>query len=251
MRTKNRINGSAVGVDGCQGGWFAVEINRDGGWSNGIYANIREIWQRQSQFPGPILIDIPIGLSENGSRTCDQLARKVLKKRASSVFPAPCRKALQAKNYRVASNINYQQTGKKLSVQTWNICARIREVDDFLTAVPQAQGRIRESHPEVSLWALAGARPMSFNKKTAAGLRERKLVLKKHLPQCEDIIKSAESTFARKFLAKDDIVDALALAVTALSSPEALVSLPPDPPLDEKQFCMEIVFTNQFIRHEK
>ncbi len=251
MPTNNCIHGSAVGVDGCRGGWFAVEIKRDGTWTIGIFADIRDIWRRQFQISGPILIDIPIGLSDNGSRTCDLMARKVLKKRASSVFPAPCRKALRAESYREACNINHRQTAKKLSVQTWNISARIREVDDFLAVVPRARGRIRESHPEICLWALAGARPMNFNKKTPEGFRERKRILKKHFRQCEDIVKSAETSFKRKDLTKDDIIDALALAVTGLSPPETLVSFPPAPPRDSKQLRMEIVYANPFIRREK
>jgi predicted RNase H-like nuclease len=248
MPTHNCINASAVGVDGCRGGWFAVEIHRSGRWAADIYASIRDIWRRQAQIPGPILIDIPIGLSGNGSRTCDVMARKVLQKRASSVFPAPCRKALQAGVYRDASDINYQQTGNKLSVQTWNICARVREVDDFLSVEPRARGRFRESHPEVCLWALAGARPMSFNKKTAEGLSERKRILKKHFRQSEDMIQSAEASFKRKKLARDDIIDALALAVTGLSPPDMLVSFPPDPPRDSRHLPMEIVYSHQFIR---
>jgi len=43
-----------------------------------------------------IAIDIPIGLLE-GPRVCDKAARKLLgQPRGSSVFPAPCRPALEA-----------------------------------------------------------------------------------------------------------------------------------------------------------
>jgi predicted RNase H-like nuclease len=247
MPTKNRINGSAVGVDGCRAGWFTVAINRKGEWTFDIFSNIRDIWQRMSPIADQILIDIPIGLSENGSRICDVMARKILKNRASSVFPTPCRKALEAESYQHASQINYLKTGKKLSVQTWNIASRIREVDEFLTITSQARGRIRESHPEVSLWALAGAQPMNFNKKTADGYREREQILKQHYPQSGQMIKSVESMFSRKDLAKDDIIDALALAVTGLAPSETIVSLPPNPPRDNKQFSMEIVYSNQLI----
>ena len=238
----------AVGVDGCRAGWFTVAISRNGEWTFDLFPNIREIWQRMSQIADQILIDIPIGLSEDGSRICDMMARKVLKNRASSVFPTPCRKALQATSYQHASKINYHKTGKKLSIQTWNISSRIREVDEFLTTTFHTRGRIRESHPEVSLWALAGARPMNFNKKTADGYRERIQVLKQHYPQCAPLIQSVESNFSRQDLAKDDIVDALALAVTGLAPPETIVSFPPNPPHDNKQFDMEIVYSNQFIR---
>ena len=248
MSLLKHVKDCAVGVDGCRAGWFTVAINRNGEWTFDIFSNVREIWQRMSQIAHQILIDIPIGLSEDGSRICDMMARKVLKNRASSVFPTPCRKALQARNYRHASKINYLKTGKKLSVQTWNISSRIREVDEFLTTTSHARGRIRESHPEVSLWALAGARPMNFNKKTAEGYRERKQILKQHYSPCAQFIQSVESIFPRQDLAKDDIIDALALAVTGLAPSDTIVSFPPNPPQDNKQFDMEIVYSNQFIR---
>lgn len=247
MRTPKSQKYHAVGVDGCRAGWFAVEMNWNGEWACDIFSDIGEIWQRRSPASAPILIDIPIGLATDGARTCDVMARKVLKNRASSVFPVPCRKALAAMNYQDASQINFQETGKKLSVQTWNITARIREVDEFLIAVPQARGLIRESHPEVGFWALAGAQPMNFNKKTADGHWERKRVLTHHLPLCEDIIASARSNFTGKDLATDDILDALALAVTGLSPPQTIVSFPPNPPRDSRQLCMEIVYTNHLM----
>ena len=94
-------NKPAVGVDGCKAGWFVVEFSRKGDWGINIFPDIGAIWQRVSETPPLILIDIPIGLPRKGTRACDVLARSVLKKRASSVFPVPCRKAIQALNYRI------------------------------------------------------------------------------------------------------------------------------------------------------
>ncbi len=70
-------------------------------WAINIFPDIGAIWQRVSETPPLVLIDIPIGLPRKGTRACDVLARSVLKKRASSVFPVPCRKAIQAFNYRI------------------------------------------------------------------------------------------------------------------------------------------------------
>ena len=235
----------AVGVDACKAGWFVVEIGRKGDWAFDIFPEIDTIWRRVSKTASLILIDIPIGLPEKGTRACDVLARKVLKKRAASVFSVPCRKALQALNYQDASKINYQESGKKLSVQSWNISGRIKEVDGFLTGTPKAHHHIRESHPEVCFWALSGAQPMHFNKKTADGHRERKHILQRFYPRCMEIIESAMSKFPRKDLVKDDILDALVLAVTALSPPETIVTFPQNPPKDERQLSMEIVYTNR------
>lgn len=45
---------------------------------------------------------------------CDTAARKALGKRASSVFPAPCR------------------SGRRLSEQSWALFPKIRQVDEYL-----------------------------------------------------------------------------------------------------------------------
>jgi predicted RNase H-like nuclease len=52
------------------------------------------------------------------------------------------------------------------------------------------------------------------------------------------------SKFLRKDLAQDDILDALVLAVTALSQPQSVVTFPSNPPHDDMQLPMEIVYTN-------
>ena len=106
-------------MDGCKAGWFVVELDHNGGSAFDIFPDIGTIWQQVSKTASLILIDIPIGLPEKGTRACNMLARKVLGKRAASVFPVPCRKALQALNYQDASKINYQASGKKISVQSW------------------------------------------------------------------------------------------------------------------------------------
>jgi predicted RNase H-like nuclease len=70
------------------------------------------------------------------------LARTVLKKRASSVFPIPCRKALQASEYKDASNINYQESGKKLSLQSWNISPMMTCNSPWKSSIPTTQKKM-------------------------------------------------------------------------------------------------------------
>lgn len=71
-------------------------------------------------------------------------------------------------------------------------------------------------------------------------------VLLQLLPYPYFDIKSAMSKFLRKDLAKDDILDALVLALTAAYPSEKLVTFPPNPPYDEKQLRMEIVYPDCF-----
>ena len=80
-----------------------------------------------------IAIDMPIGLSDAGSRECDVAARKLLQPHGTRVFPAPPRAALaHADDYEAACRASIAATGKSLSKQTWNLLRSIAEVDRYL-----------------------------------------------------------------------------------------------------------------------
>ena len=113
---------SFVGADGCKQGWFVVRLTGEDNWQTGVFKDIRRLWE---EFKGAkaILIDIPIGLKEEGDdeRDCDVEARRLLhSKRSSSVFRPPCRKAVYSPIDK-ASKVNFEVTGKFLSCQTLNI----------------------------------------------------------------------------------------------------------------------------------
>lgn len=230
-----------IGVDACKKGWFAAALDRRANWDIGIFRSIDALWSAfQNAFL--ILIDMPIGLPSDNKRRCDTEARKLLNRRASSVFPVPCREALHARTYRQACRINQQVLGVKLTIQTWNISAKILEVDRFLSNNKQARRRFRESHPELCFWALAGGRTMAYSKKTAQGFVERCSVLLKNCPQTNEIVQQALDQFKRKNLARDDILDAIALAVSAKLGSNSSRTVPLNPPVDEKGLPMEIVY---------
>ena len=46
---------------------------------------------------------------------------------------------------------------------------KIREVDSLLRESAKARRAVREVHPEICFWALAGGRPMRHSKKTERG----------------------------------------------------------------------------------
>lgn len=236
-----------VGVDGCRAGWFVIAMGRRGEADFKIVARISQLWD--GFHAGCILIDIPIGLidaTDSGSaisRACDGAARKVLApRRHGSVFSPPCRQALSAKNYAAACRINQAVCGRKISRQVWGIASKIREVDDFLQSTPDARGIFREAHPELCFWAMAEYTPMVHNKKSAAGQAERLDLLEQAYPPSPVIYEAALERYARKHLARDDILDALVNAVTAIRLETAGATLPESPNTDPRGLAMEMVY---------
>lgn len=85
-----------AGVDGCRAGWLRLERDLAGGAvAAAAFASAAELFADAAAFR-VIGIDVPIGLSDDGPRRCDQLARALVRPRGSSVFPAPVRAVLEA-----------------------------------------------------------------------------------------------------------------------------------------------------------
>lgn len=245
---------AVIGMDGCKAGWFAVRIEGGdgGGYSVGVFPTVAELLVSLGGDASLVLIDIPIGLpNSSDERSCDREARTRLRyPRACSVFPVPGREALEADrrehNYKAVSDANRRETGRKLSKQAFGIVPKIREVDDLIrergvTAHPA----IREIHPEVCFWSLNGRRPMGHNKKYPVGHSERLDVLRRIHPCVDDVRDEALCRFQHKKVARDDILDALAAALTAVPaerSGAALPTLPAEPPRDALGLPMEMVY---------
>jgi predicted RNase H-like nuclease len=122
------------------------------------------------------------------------------------------------------------------------IAPRIRIVDELLQANSGLRRVLRESHPEVCFWALNGATPMKYNKKTAEGQRERVLLLRAFFPAVDAVIAHAMARFRRSEVKSDDIIDALALAISAWRGHGGYRTLPDHPPKDQVGLAMEMVF---------
>jgi len=233
-----------VGIDGCKAGWFAVTLVGLQSWKVSVFSDIDQLWNSLS-YAHLLLIDIPIGLCERGveGRACDAAARRLLgSPRASSVFTAPVRPALEFNDREEASEKNYSLTGRRIGVQTWAIAPKIQEVDRFLRTKPEAGKKIREIHPEVLFWGLNGCKAMSHNKSRRKGFEERLRVLRRHFSLTDALVNEALSTFPRNMVARDDILDALAAAVTALCWNGHLASIPEEPERDAFGLPMEMVY---------
>lgn len=229
-----------IGVDSCRNGWFVVAINVSLNWEVGVFEDFSKVVSKYSSFDN-LLIDIPIGLPNQGSRSCDILTRGKLGRRGTSVFTVPCRRAIYSGSYEEACRINLEINGKKLSKQTWNIVPKIKQLEKFLVSNTYYLNKIRESHPEICFYALSNNKPMQNSKKTEDGIKERLNLMKNIFPKTEILFKHSKQKFNRSEVTKDDIVDALILAISASNLTRGLASIPETPPKDEFGIEMEIV----------
>lgn len=231
-----------VGVDGCPAGWLAAVETRDV-ISVEVFATFGEL-VRTYKTASRILVDMPIGLptSTCPGRICDKLARKVLGRRASSVFSPPCGKAAAATSLSEARQINILEVGKSISAQAWGICRKIAEVDRSLRSDPVAAAKVFEVHPEICFWALNGKRPMNQAKKNLQGRQERLTLLTTWEPRTEELFQQAMRLYKRRDVQADDILDALVALVTGRAVDGALGSLPEDPPVDSNGLQMRMVY---------
>ncbi len=229
-----------VGVDACKGGWVVVTLDEHGQAHSQVFESITKLWTAvRSQPPRLILIDIPIGLPENGARSVDREARQILGGRRSSIFNVPVRAAVYASAYAEGASMNWSATGSGFSRQLWNIAPKIREVDALLTTDAIAASVFRETHPEVIFWGLSG-HPMQHAKHSDNGYEERVTLLERYLPGTRDLIRTTLERYPRSVLGRDDVVDALAAVIAARMG--SLESLPPLPEYDAHGLPMQILY---------
>ncbi len=228
------------GADGCRDGWVVVEENLDAceiSWR--VVPTLRDLATGKSS-PQIIALDVPIGLPDEGSRACDKEARKLLGPgRASSVFPAPIRPILQASSHAEASAARVAVEGKGLPIQAWAIIPKIREVDETLRGEADLRARVREVHPEICFYFMAGRRPMQFSKRRRAGRDERLALL---VAEFGDVVDSALGDRRSLGCAADDLLDAFAALWTArrIAKGTAL-TFPAHPTKDRYDLPMEMV----------
>ena len=236
-----------VGVDGCRFGWFSVGFDRCGNYELEVFPAFSELLHHYGDAK-LVLVDIPIGLPEGpGGRDCDGKARKLLGPRRSSVFPTPTRRTVRQAarspgDYRTAGEIEHCVARKGLSGPAFAIAPKIAEVDRVMLARDaSAPPRIKEVHPELCFWALNNKKPIQYGKKTKEGRDKRRRVLERIESQTQQILDEAYHRFLGGGVAKDDILDALAAAVTAYCGHDRLQTIPEAPPKDAKCLPMEMV----------
>lgn len=206
----------SLGVDGCPGGWVAVELC-DGSFAQAVvrpsFADVL------NAFPESVAVgvDIPIGLPEGGQRAADKAAREFVGVRRSSVFPTPTRQMLESP----------WKPGLGVTRQTHSLGTRILEVELALKESAM-RDRIYEVHPEVSFAAMKG-RPLTKPKTSWNGLQRRLSLLRATGIELPDNLPSVG------VVPGDDLLDAAAAAWSAhrIARGKA-ATLPVKPPADSQ-----------------
>jgi predicted RNase H-like nuclease len=151
-----------AGVDGCRGGWVVATI--DGAYVSRSLAAIATSFYELSA------IDMPIGLPDAWGRAADSEARAVLGRRGVCIFPTPPRALLAFESYAEANAESKARFGRGLTAQTFNLFAKLREIDEVVDS--SNQHRFIEAHPECSFVALTGH--VLPPKRTSAGRAARR-----------------------------------------------------------------------------
>lgn len=240
-----KLRNYIVGIDGCKFGWIAIALDLDGQFQISKHSTFNDLINTYSQAKR-YLVDMAIGLSGlHHPRIVEKLAREKLKpNKTSTIFTPPCRTAVYEQSYDSAKEKNITITGKSISIQAWNIVPKIREVDQFLIKNRKYQDKIWEAHPEVCLAGLNGGIPMLTKKKTVEGKEERLNLLQNIFQGSKEIFEAGDLLFLKKEVKTDDLVDALALAISGfLGEKKSFDFLKSDNfPKDEKGLEMKMVY---------
>lgn len=230
---------NTAGIDACKSGWCAIgNIKNKLFW--GCFANLDELMKKYTQIDR-ILIDIPIGLSSsNFKRTLDAKARTHLNTRKSSIFSPPSREALYADHYKQALAINREIEGKGLSIQSYNIGSKIKEVDEWFNTKPK-QLQVYEAHPELCFKSLNQNQDLEFSKHDKVGIKERQNLLFSLDKNLEAIYTNLLKNYKRNQVKPDDILDAMALFLVNNTS-EQLKVIADENTIDETGKKVRIVY---------
>jgi predicted RNase H-like nuclease len=216
-----------AGVDGCRTGWVAAFVRPMGEEARvRIFANFADVLSAVES-PAIVAVDIPIGLPDHigpEGRGPEAAIRPLLAARRSSVFSVPSRSAVYAEigefddaQSRYAAHqracraaMETSKPPKGISLQSFAIFDKIREVDRELRSNSKLLSRVFETHPELAFWRLNRERPLAEPKKTSGGLAlRRRLLIASGLPETQVTADPPKGASA------DDLLDAFACAAVA------------------------------------
>ena len=196
-----------IGIDGCKRGWFSVWQNPDDTIQSSIFSTLNHLKDFFNDEAHLIIgIDMPVILSDFIPREADQLARKLLSKKASSVFTAPTPEMLEQPNYERASYVSKRLFGKSMSLQSWYLFPKIKDVQ---TIIHDTHINLYEIHPELSFRAMNHEEVILESKKSKEGFEIRNALLRRHFESFD--FESIRNLYPRKDVMDNDILDAMAV----------------------------------------
>jgi len=196
-----------IGIDGCKRGWFSVWQNPDDTIQSSIFSTLNHLKDFFNDEAHLIIgIDMPVILSDVIPREADQLPRKLLSKKASSVFTAPTPEMLEQPNYERASYVSKRLFGKSMSLQSWYLFPKIKDVQ---TIIHDAHINLYEIHPELSFRAMNHEEVILESKKSKEGFEIRNALLRRHFESFD--FESIRNLYPRKDVMDNDILDAMAV----------------------------------------
>ena len=205
------------GLDGARGGWILAgfDYNRKSAAEVYFCQSLEQVGSiTKSEY---VSIDMPIGLAKatQPRREWEAWARGILKGRLSSrVFTPPIQEVLSCETYHEANALSKELCGLGVSKQAWNIAPKIRELASWLAEHPSYPQLWRERHPEIAFARLNLGAPVVASKRTAEGLAIRLKILARAGIDAANLWKVLQSQEGSGLFAKDDVLDALALAAT-------------------------------------
>ncbi|WP_407151596.1 DUF429 domain-containing protein [Bradyrhizobium sp. ORS 86] len=196
-----------TGLDGFSRGWVAVTIDGDRR-SISFHADVADALAAPFDRAG---IDIPIGMTDDGARACDRLARERLRPHGSRVFTGARRWLWQEFRDPDKANEDALRRGEtRISRQLWHIGIKIMEVDAFMRA--NRTRDIREVHPELVFLRLNGGKPLPRKKSEEGDALRRKLLKQEGFREIDHWLGDGRIGTGAK---RDDVLDACAVALAA------------------------------------
>lgn len=206
---------AVAGVDGCRGGWVGVALHDDGTIARIAVARTLDALVESLGCCDVLGVDMPVGLLDAGAREGERLARALLGGRAATVFPMPPRHALAASTHAEAVTRCRALGVPGVSAQGYALRRKVFEVERFAC---ESRVPVVEIHPELSFRAMTG--DVLPSKRSAGGLARRELALGREgiaVPSCRGA-------------ARDDVLDAAAVAWSAARYARGDAVALPDPP---------------------
>jgi predicted RNase H-like nuclease len=173
-------------------------------------------------------VDMPVGLPSTWERAADRAARALIRPRGSCVFPTPPRPLLAYESYGEANAAAKAQYGVGLTRQTFNLFAKIRDIDAVVDATTQR--RVLEVHPECSFCAMTGR--VLPPKRSPSGRSLRLAAVTEHFGAVELALPGART---------DDVLDAYAVLWTVLRHQRGESVVLGGDEVDERGLVMRIV----------